>query len=175
MRTADTARPALIDAFTSLMMTERFSRLTVQRLCAQAQVGRSTFYMHFQNLTDILMVSIAPMIDDLAAGLIVPAHQIRAQNVIEHFWKQRRLSELWRDAAFRDCFEDALTNALGAYITDDRHVSARYCAAGVTATIRHWISGGQNGRIIATPKALTSVLANMASSGEVTNRATSAL
>lgn len=140
MRQPNTARSALLNSFFVLMMKQRYSSLSVGALCKDACVGRSTFYMHFKNLDAVLLAVITPMIADLALGLSNNRHRSNAQSVLEHFWEQRRLSELWRDAVFRDLFKDQLTRAL----TETPEMPPRaagFCAAGITETLRQWIGG----------------------------------
>lgn len=153
MRNADTARPALIEAFFQLIMEERYGQLSVSRVCAKARVARSTFYMHFRNLDDLLLANIAPQIERFAQGLQDADKRDQVLVMVEHFWQQRRLAELWRDARFRDLFEDALQAAL-ARDSAQSPAMARYQAAGITAVLRHWIAG----RITARPNALAQTL-----------------
>ncbi len=44
----------LKDALLELLQTTDFNQITVSSLCRQAQVGRATFYTHYDNLTDVI-------------------------------------------------------------------------------------------------------------------------
>ena len=45
---------ALITSFSDLLQTKSFEQITVQDLCAKANVRRSTFYRHFNDKYDLL-------------------------------------------------------------------------------------------------------------------------
>lgn len=161
MRDPDTARPALMAAFFDLIMAHRYSQISVQKVCTQAHVARSTFYKHFKNLDDLLLANIAPQIGGFARGLLFEADRPHVLTMVEHFWEQRRLSELWRDARFRDMFENQLCDAFAQNRPDA--ITNRYQAAGITATLRHWI----NGRLTAKPEDLAQVLITLIVSPQI--------
>ncbi|MCI2031496.1 TetR/AcrR family transcriptional regulator [Limosilactobacillus sp.] len=58
------------EAFLELINNHPYSQITVTQLCRQAEITRSTFYLHFNNLTDVLNVVLddALMISKNSAG-----------------------------------------------------------------------------------------------------------
>ena len=42
------------EAFLELINQHSYSQITVAQVCRQAEITRSTFYLHFNNLTDVL-------------------------------------------------------------------------------------------------------------------------
>lgn len=42
------------DAFLKLVKQEPYSKITVTKLCQEADITRSTFYLHYNNITDVL-------------------------------------------------------------------------------------------------------------------------
>lgn len=60
-------RLALRDAMLALLPTSGWDDLSIQAICEQANVGRSTFYLHYQGKDDLLSDSFAGLRDHLAA------------------------------------------------------------------------------------------------------------
>ncbi|PTK65341.1 TetR/AcrR family transcriptional regulator [Staphylococcus haemolyticus] len=54
---------ALITSFSDLLQTKSFEQITVQDLCAKANVRRSTFYRHFNDKYDLLNHVVGKLID----------------------------------------------------------------------------------------------------------------
>lgn len=54
---------ALITSFSDLLQTKSFEQITVQDLCAKANVRRSTFYRHFNDKYDLLNHVVVTLID----------------------------------------------------------------------------------------------------------------
>lgn len=64
-RRVQRTRLALRDALISLLIERGWDDITIQDLCERANVGRSTFYLHFQNKEQLLVSGF----DDLRAWL----------------------------------------------------------------------------------------------------------
>jgi len=54
-RRSERTRVLLRDALLELMLEKRFDRITVQDIIDRANVGRSTFYLHYQDKQDLVM------------------------------------------------------------------------------------------------------------------------
>jgi AcrR family transcriptional regulator len=54
-RRSQRTRQSLSDALVSLMLEKRYDKITVQDIIDRANVGRSTFYAHYQDKEDLLI------------------------------------------------------------------------------------------------------------------------
>lgn len=95
-------RLALRDALLALMGERGWDDIGVQEICDRANIGRSTFYTHFQNKDELLSGSF----DDLKRGLLASAQPPQAAaaqggmpaadlafvpGLIEHAFENRKL------------------------------------------------------------------------------------
>lgn len=62
-------RRAIYQAFESLMSEEHYSQVTVAQVIARADIGRSTFYAHFETKDDLLGNMCVEMFDHIFAGV----------------------------------------------------------------------------------------------------------
>lgn len=69
-------------AFLALLEEKDFEYITVKELCKRADVNRSTFYLHYENMTDLLVESIEYMYDDFLSYF-----KIKVANFLESIEK----------------------------------------------------------------------------------------
>ena len=77
-------------AFAQLMLSEGYDAVTVERMCAHADVGRSTFYLHFSGKEGILRESLAGPSSHLVALIGAEANAEMLRPILEHFHQQRK-------------------------------------------------------------------------------------
>jgi AcrR family transcriptional regulator len=70
-------RAALLDALPNLMIERGYERITIQNVLERANVGRATFYAHFDSKDDLLAASVA----NLRAWLIEAWHKMPDQRL----------------------------------------------------------------------------------------------
>jgi len=64
---------ALLAAFRHLLAETNYGAITVQQICVQAHVGRSTFYRHFASKADLLVALHAQVFANFADFYTTPA------------------------------------------------------------------------------------------------------
>lgn len=57
------------EAFLKLLEEKDFSYITVKEICEKAGVNRSTFYLHYERVNDLLAESARYIIDELVANM----------------------------------------------------------------------------------------------------------
>lgn len=111
-RRTERSRRALMAAFIDLLLTEGYETVTVERVAERANVGRSTFYMHYRSKTDILKQSMtAPSMGlavlvggDVSAAALVP--------LLTHFHEQRRKNRVFFDWPVRTIWAQHLAELI---------------------------------------------------------------
>jgi AcrR family transcriptional regulator len=169
-RRVDRTRNALLAAFAHLLLTEGYAALTVDRVARHADVGRSTFYMHFRSLEDLLQhslerpsASLASLVrGDVAAEKLVPQ--------LEHFREQRRLNRVFFDAPVRDIWIKCLARLIERELAPRRlkpplplPMIAAHIAQSQIALVAAWILSWQQAKPLRVAEALVATTkANMA-------------
>lgn len=88
-------REALRDALLGLLVERGWDGIDVQSLCERANIGRSTFYLHFPNKEELLKGSFGDLRTALRASVprtAPPADQLAfVGGLIEHVHQQRQV------------------------------------------------------------------------------------
>lgn len=160
---------AIRKAFTKLVMQRRFDQVTVGDIVAAANVGRSTFYLHFKSKEDVLKSVMGAMLRDLAAVAADESDPARLRGLLAHFWSNRRLGE----ATFGGAMGAQLTRLLAERIeqiirTNDGpsdaeptavRLRALQLAAGQISLIHAWLKGEISAEIEQVAAALRGIAA----------------
>lgn len=94
-RRVERTRMALLQAFIDLVLSDGFDAVTVDGIAARANVGRSTFYMHFRSKEDILQHTLSHPNGALARMLDADAVAAEVVPMLEHFHSQRRINRVF--------------------------------------------------------------------------------
>ena len=125
-RRTERTRAALMSAFVGVMLTEGFEALTVEAVAEKANVGRSTFYLHFTGKDDILRQSMQRPSTVLAVlvGNVLPAG-VREKQLV-HFHEQRRRNHIFFAGPVRTIWVRALADLIEPRLAKlARHLRAR--------------------------------------------------
>ncbi|MCR5263168.1 MAG: TetR/AcrR family transcriptional regulator [Clostridiales bacterium] len=85
-------RKAIFIAFTRLLENKTYSSLTVQDIIDEADIGRSTFYAHFETKDDLL--------------------REMCTDIFNHVFSEEIMSEAHHDFSDRNSFRDHITHIL---------------------------------------------------------------
>lgn len=81
---------ALRTAFRELFFAHGFDAISIADIAQRADVGRSTFYKHFEGKEDLLARSLSPFLEVIAQACVSVAEPPGLIRVVEHFWENRR-------------------------------------------------------------------------------------
>ena len=155
-RRVQRTRYALRDALISLLVEQSWDDINVQNLCERANVGRSTFYMHFQNKDQLLVSGL----NDLSAGLRMRAAAADGKKsgafpfvrgLIEHVHEQRALFRaiIGRRSGhvvqkrFREMVNKLVEEEIPLPATGwQRDAGARYIAGALVELLAWWVDAG---------------------------------
>ncbi len=75
---------AINSAFIELIRTKRYDKITVQNILDKADIGRTTFYSHYQTKDELLSAVISNIMESLTAVSIDEEPIIPVAQVLEH-------------------------------------------------------------------------------------------
>lgn len=114
-------RAALLNALPALMMERGYDRITIQNLLERADVGRATFYAHFDSKDDLLAGSVA----NLRASLVAAWRKLPDQRLgftlplFEHLASHRAIYEKSIARASEVSVERHIRHMLNGLVRDD--------------------------------------------------------
>jgi AcrR family transcriptional regulator len=79
----------LLTAFRDLVLSRGYDDVTVSDIVERANVGRSTFYEHFENKDDLFRRSLRMVVPALADAVCDDCDRARLEMVVQHFWDRR--------------------------------------------------------------------------------------
>lgn len=144
-------KAALRDAMLALMAQKGWDEMTIQEICDEANVGRSTFYVHYQSKDDLLSEGMNDLRDVLAgqvAKLDGPSLHFLA-GLLEHMAEQR---EVFKAAIGRRSghgvarrFKEMVIQLVEIELKRRRHPAAkspwvaRFVAGGIVDAMAWWV------------------------------------
>lgn len=156
-RRTQRTRRALRDALLSLLMEKSWDELSVQHICMRADIGRSTFYLHFPSKEGLLIGSLDDLRGALSAATVAGTKAQAARplaflhGLLDHLYEQRRLCRLifGRRSAhtvqvrFREMVTQLVADSLATFAPGSwrRDAAARYLAGALVEMLAWWIDG----------------------------------
>ena len=150
-RRTERTRQALLTAFRELVLDHPYDTLAVGDIVEHANVGRSTFYEHYDGKDALLRESVGGPFQTLAAMVGAAEMPASLVGMIAHFRENQRVSRALLTGPTRPILTRSLADliearllALGrktpaAPIIPDA-LAALHLAAGQLALIEHWLT-----------------------------------
>lgn len=148
-------RKAILSAFQTLLETKRYDRITVQEIIDEANVGRSTFYAHFETKEALLDALCGEVFFHLFGGdsCAFTGNEDGLKGKLTHIlWhireERHHLSAILRSDSrevFFAYFKEHLRDLFAAEWGDNPDLPCQYrlrmLAAGFTETVVWWAEG----------------------------------
>jgi AcrR family transcriptional regulator len=84
----------LLGAFIELILERGYAAIGIADIVDRADIGRSTFYAHFRSKDELLIASMQWMFDILADAAAPGAPRDALDDLVAHFWSNRRLAQV---------------------------------------------------------------------------------
>ena len=177
-RRTERTQAALLASFVELLLTRGYEPVTVEDIVAHANVGRSTFYVHFKSKEALLKKSLTNPSLPLAELVDTPISVQTITKLLQHFHANRRLNRLFFAAPIRGMWTRHLAEMieprLSAVSRRSRAqplvplpLAAHAIAEAQLGLVTHWLLGRAPAKVeaiaevlAATTKANVSVLLN---------------
>lgn len=91
-RRQEKTRQAVFTAFTALLEKKTYANISVQEIIDAANIGRSTFYSHFETKDDLLRALCAEIFDHVFHEDSIGENQSDLQHTVTHFLSHIRKS-----------------------------------------------------------------------------------
>ena len=139
-------RKALEEAFIALSLQKPLSQITVAELTDLADVGRGTFYLHYQDVGDLQHQLVTAQVDALIAKFAQAPPEAIAGSY--HGWLNSLLAELQRNRSALALLQSSgdasirqrLCAAFAAQLPGDR-LAAIYLVNGGFGVLAAWLAG----------------------------------
>jgi AcrR family transcriptional regulator len=129
----------LHEALDSLIREKPYDEIVVQEILDRANVGRSTFYMHFRDKDDLLVSGIHDMLGSVHEPIEKPSSEKQYEGIIrfslpvfEHIYQHRHTGAAMMGSRGRAIIHERLQNVVAKQIADSvkKHSQGRRKAAG---------------------------------------------
>jgi AcrR family transcriptional regulator len=153
-RRVQRTRYALRDALISLLEESGWDDINIQNLCERANVGRSTFYMHFQNKEELLVSGfedLRAMLRNNTAANGVSDSLPFVRGLIEHVHEHRTLFRAIIGRRSGHVVQKRFREMVNQLVEDEvslpaagwqRDAGVRYVAGALVELLAWWVDAG---------------------------------
>lgn len=84
---------AIYNAFTKLLLKEKYSKITIQQIIDLADIGRSTFYSHFETKDELLKTMCTDIFDGMHSNKTVSSGNFHSMipNILQHIKENKKI------------------------------------------------------------------------------------
>lgn len=166
-RTLET-RAALLRAFRELVLTHGYAKVALGDIIRHANIGRSTFYLHFTSKRQLLKHSLEGPCSSLVDCVDRNAAPERLKAQLQHFHDQRHLNRVFFEEPLRSIWVECLASLIARKLRGHpgrsrarRELPVSLVAATIAemqiAMIVHWLRGAGS---VAPERIATALLNN---------------
>lgn len=135
-------RAALIGAWNRLVLGRRKRDIKVGDIIAEAGVGRSTFYDHYQSAQALHLDALRRPFGPLADAAAGKGQDMALAHILEHFWDYRERARRTLGEQSQRLLAEMVEERLGSgQLLVARPIAARQLAASAHAAVGSWLSG----------------------------------
>lgn len=154
-------RKAIFQAFSTLLETRRFENITVQQIIDEANVGRSTFYAHFETKDELLKAMCTDLFQHVFSEHLMSerthdfsddhSFHSKVTHVLYHLKdREKDIVGIFTSESsqvfmryFREYLGELFSGCEGAYPAEiPAEFIQNYLVGSFVETVRWWIAGG---------------------------------
>jgi len=162
-RRVERTMSAIMRAFIGMVIEGNYRTITIAQIVARADIGKSTFYEHFRTKDEVLLASMGWIFAILAETVDSAAPQAELDDLLRHFWANRRLANVVLAPPLEGKLRRALSNRIDERLTridrwrrdpTERRIAAVRIAGGQLALLAAWTKGEISGDVEAISEAV---------------------
>jgi len=115
-RRVERTRAAIRTAMSHLVLTRGYDAFSAADIAEAANIGRSTFYEHYQSKDDAFARSVEVVLGPLARACATEAADPALDATLSHFWEYRRLVRIMLSGRPRAIMVDVLARLIVAHL-----------------------------------------------------------
>lgn len=147
-RRAQRTRRDLMAAFIQLVLTRGYLAVTTAEISRRANIGRSTFYLHYSGKQQLLEESLRHPCAGLAACVSGEVTAPQLVPLLEHFRAQRTVNRVFFESPIRQVWVTSLAGVIEPRLARarprlrlPRSLAALMLAEMQIALVTHWLNG----------------------------------
>lgn len=154
-RQTERTRSAILTSFRELVFSEKYQDISVSRIVAGANVGRSTFYLHYEDKEALLIESLGGILDLLANACRPNADEAELTAALDHIWQYRDKGRRIFAGVSGDRLEKALAKIIAMVLRDNladdgapvaQIFISNQMSASILSLLRTWLAGEASAR-----------------------------